>query len=61
MDSTKVQGNASINGMIDQATFEAQDHHESFFEESSATEKIAKYNGERLPCHIKSTYQPDVF
>jgi len=63
LDSTKVQANASINGMIDWATFDGQDHLEALFEkkengeENSPAAMIAKYNGERLTIHRKPTYQ----
>lgn len=63
LDSTKVQANASINGMIDRATFETQNHLEELFEEKENTDEkisiklIAKYNGERLTSHRKPTYQ----
>jgi transposase len=57
LDSTKVQANASINGMIDRATFETQDRLEALFDDNSDTAMIAKYNGERLASHRNSTYQ----
>lgn len=57
LDSTKVQANASINGMVGRATFETQDHLEALFEDNHTTEMIEKYNGERLTSHRKSTYQ----
>jgi transposase len=63
LDSTKVQANASINGMVDRATFETQDRLEALFEEKEngeenhTTEMIEKYNGERLTSHRKPTYQ----
>jgi transposase len=57
LDSTKVQANASINGMVDRSKFETQDHLEALFDENSDTGMIAKYNGERLASHRNSTYQ----
>jgi len=60
LDSTKVQANASITGMVDRVAFEARDHIEEQDEItgiSSQFEMIAKFNGERLPSHRKPTYQ----
>jgi transposase len=60
LDSTKVQANASINRMVDRAAFESQDHLEEqdeITEISTHYEMIAKYNGERLTSHRKSTYK----
>ena len=57
LDTTNVQANASIDGMIDRDTFETQDHLEALFDENSDTAMIAKYNGERLHGHRNSTYQ----
>jgi hypothetical protein len=61
-DSTKVQANASINGMIDRTEFEAQQHLNQLFEhfEGSALplgKLVAKYNGERLYGIRKPHYQ----
>lgn len=63
LDSTKVQANASINGMVDRATLEAPDHLDALSEdmenadENSSITMIAIYNGERLTSHRKPTYQ----
>ena len=57
LDSTKVQANASVNGLVDRATFETQDHLEALFDENSDIGMIAKYNGERLASHRNLTYQ----
>jgi len=61
-DSTKVQANASINGMVDRANFEAQQHLDQLFEQleedtSDFGKLIAKYNGERLHGIRKPHYQ----
>lgn len=61
-DSTKVQANASINGMIDKAEFEAQQHLGQLFEHSEEDEPsfgklVAKYNGERINGIRKPHYQ----
>jgi transposase len=61
-DSTKVQANASINGMIDRADFEVQQHLERLFElleedTSTFSRLVAKYNGERLISVRKPHYQ----
>lgn len=61
-DSTKVQANANINGMIDRAEFEAQQHLEQLFEckEGGASpfgKLVAKYNGKRLISIRKPHYQ----
>ena len=61
-DSTKVQANASINGMIDRAEFEVQQHLERLFElleedTSTFSRLVAKYNGERLISVRKPHYQ----
>ena len=61
-DSTKVQANASINGMVDRANFEAQQHLDQLFEQleedtSDFSKLIAKYNGERLHGIRKPHYQ----
>ena len=52
-DSTKVQANANINGMIERAEFEAQQHLDQLFQrfEEDATslgKLVTKYNGKRL-------------
>jgi transposase len=52
-DSTKVQANASIKGMIDRAKYKANQHVDHLFEcpEEAATpfgKLVAKYNGKRL-------------
>jgi transposase len=61
-DSTKVQANASINGMIERAEFEAQQHLDQVFqhfeEEVSPFGKlVTKYNGKRLSGIRKPHYQ----
>jgi transposase len=61
-DSTKVQANASIKGMIDRAEFEVRQHLEQLFklfEEDASTfsKLVAKYNGERLNGIRKPHYQ----
>jgi hypothetical protein len=61
-DSTKVQANANIKGMIDRAEFEAKQHlaqlFEHFEEDASPFGKlVAKYNGERLNGIRKPHYQ----
>jgi transposase len=62
IDSTKVQANASINGMIERAEFEAQQHLDQLFqrfeEDTSPFGKlVAKYNGKRLTGIRKPHYQ----
>jgi len=52
-DSTKLQANANINGMVDRTNFEAQQHLDKLLEQleedtSDFGKLIAKYNGERL-------------
>jgi hypothetical protein len=49
-DSTKVQANATLNGMIDRANYEAKQHLNELFEEdlSSFGRLVAKYNSKRL-------------
>lgn len=54
-DSTKVQANASINGMIERAEHESQQHLEEG--PSSFGALVAKYNGERLSGIRKPNYQ----
>jgi hypothetical protein len=61
-DSTKVQANANINGMIDRAEFEVQQHLDQLFEGSDEDafpygKLVAKYNGERLNGIRKPHYQ----
>jgi transposase len=61
-DSTKVQANASINGMIERAEFEAQQYLDQVFqhfeEEVSPFGKlVTKYNGKRLSGIRKPHYQ----
>ena len=61
-DSTKVQASASINGMIERAEFEAQQHLDQVFqhfeEEVSPFGKlVTKYNGKRLSGIRKPHYQ----
>src|SRR5215207_732419 len=61
-DSTKVQANANIDGMIDRAKFEAQQHLEQLYEfiEEDASDfgkLVAKYNGERINGIRKPHYQ----
>jgi transposase len=58
-DSTKVQANANINGMIDRAKDEAQQHLDQLFEEdvSPFGKLVAKYNGKRLNGIRKPHYQ----
>lgn len=58
-DSTKVQANANINGMIDRAKDEAQQHLDQLFEEdvSPFGKLVAKYNGKRLNGMRKPHYQ----
>jgi transposase len=61
-DSTKVQANANVNGMIDRTEYEAQQHLEQFFEpleeySSSFGKLVAKYNGERFTGIRKPHYQ----
>src|SRR5262245_21701709 len=49
-DSTKVQANANIDGMIDRAKYEAQQHLDQLFEEdvTAYSKLVAKYNGKRF-------------
>jgi IS5 family transposase len=58
-DSTKVQANANINGMIDRANYEAQEHLDQLFAEalSPFSRLVAKYNGKRLSGIRKPHYQ----
>lgn len=51
IDSTKVQANASINGMIERAGFEAQQYLNQLFQEQNASpfgKLVTKYNGKRF-------------
>src|SRR5688500_10530519 len=61
-DSTKVQANASVKGMIDRAEYEAQQHLEKLFghleENPSSFDKlVAKYKGERIAGIRKPHYR----
>jgi len=61
-DSTKVQANANVKGMIDRAKYEAQQHLDQLFERfeedvSSFGKLVAKYNGDRLIGIRKPHYQ----
>ena len=61
-DSTKVQANASVNGMIDRTEYEAQQHLEQLFESpeqdpSSFGKLVAKYKGERITGIRKPHYR----
>ena len=61
-DSTKVQANANINGMIERAEFEAKQHLDQLFDhlaedEPSFGKLIFKYNGKRLTGIRKPHYQ----
>jgi len=61
-DSTKVKANANINGMIDRAKDEAQQHVDQLFEGieedvSPFGKLVAKYNGKRLNGIRKPHYQ----
>jgi transposase len=58
-DSTKVQANANINGMIDRAKDEAQQHLDQLFEAdvSPFGKWVAKYNGKRFNGMRKPHYQ----
>ncbi|HLO15749.1 MAG TPA: IS1182 family transposase [Anaerolineales bacterium] len=61
-DSTKVQANANINGMIDRTEFEVQQHLGQLFERSDENASdfgklITKYNGERITGIRKPHYQ----
>ncbi len=62
IDSTKVQANASINGMIERAEFEAQQHLDQLFQHveenvSPFGRLVTKYNGKRLTGIRKPQYQ----
>ena len=58
-DSTKVQANANVNGMIDRAKSEAEQHLNELFEEdlSPFGRLVAKYNGKRINGIRKPHYQ----
>jgi transposase len=61
-DSTKVQANANINGMIDRTEFEVQQHLGQLFEHSEENASdfgklVTKYNGERINGIRKPHYQ----
>src|SRR5688572_4689317 len=58
-DSTKVQADANVNGMIDRATYEAQEHLDQLFAEALSPfgRLVAKYNGKRLSGIRKPHYQ----
>jgi transposase len=58
-DSTKVQANANVNGMIDRANYEAEQHLNELFEEnlSPFSRLVAKYNGKRINGVRKPHYQ----
>ena len=61
-DSTKVQANANINGMIDRTEFEVQQHLDQLFEHSDEKESdfgklVTKYNDERITGIRKPHYQ----
>jgi transposase len=62
IDSTKVQANASINGLLERAEFEAQQHLDQLFqpfekEVSPFGKLVTKYNGKRLNGIRKPHYQ----
>jgi transposase len=59
IDSTKVQANANVNGMIDRAKYEAEQHLNELFEEdlSPFSRLVAKYNGKRIKGIRKPHYQ----
>jgi transposase len=58
-DSTKVQASANINGMIDRAKYETDQHLNELFEEdlSPFGRLVAKYNGKRINGIRKPHYQ----
>src|SRR5215211_3202583 len=58
-DSTKVQANANVNGMIDRANYEAEQDLNELFEEdlSPFSRLVAKYNGKRINGIRKPHYQ----
>jgi hypothetical protein len=62
IDSTKVQANASINGMLEKAEFEAKQHLDQLFQPfendvSPFGQLVTKYNGKRLTGIRKPHYQ----
>jgi transposase len=61
-DSTKVQANASINGMVDRTEYEANHHLEELFPTDQPPshpfeEVISKFDGKRITGIRKPTYQ----
>jgi len=58
-DSTKVQANANVNGMIDRAKYEAKQHLDQLFEEGLPPfgRLVAKYNGRRISGIRKPHYK----
>jgi transposase len=58
-DSTKVQANANVNGMVDRANYEAEQHLSELFEEdlSPFGRLVAKYNGKQINGICKPHYQ----
>jgi transposase len=58
-DSTKVQANANVNGMIDRANYETQQYLNELFEEALSPfgRLVAKYNGKRIYGIRKPHYQ----
>jgi transposase len=58
-DSTKVQANANIDGMIDRTKYEAKQHLDQLFEEplSPFSRLVSKYNGKRIIGIRKPHYQ----
>jgi len=58
-DSTKVQANANVDGMIDRANYEAEQHLDQLFQETLSPfgRLVAKYNGKRLNGIRKPHYQ----
>src|SRR6266487_5354526 len=58
-DSTKVQANANVNGMIDRAKYEAEQHLNELFAETLSPfgRLVAKYNGKRINGIRKPHYQ----
>ena len=58
-DSTKVQANANVNGMIDRANYETAKHLDQLFAETLSPfgKLVTKYNGKRLSGICKPHYQ----
>jgi transposase len=58
-DSTKVQANANVNGMIDRAKYETEKHLDQLFAETLSPfgKLVNKYNGKRLNGIRKPHYQ----